>query len=215
MAKGESVQHEFWHEKWRANSLGFHQQEVHPLLKKHWADLSLAKDSRVLLPLCGKSNDLLWLEQLGHPVLGVELSQVAVDAFFAENALSARQKEQAAGKCYRAGGIELLCGDFLAMDRTLVGAVDAVFDRAALVALPEKMRLDYADKIRELLRPGASILLITVHYEASEINPPPFIVTEQEIKRLYPWCEIAVLGETEAELKNKPALETAYRLLVK
>ena len=210
------MQHEFWHEKWRAGELGFHQGQPHPLLKKYWPELALADHSRVLLPLCGKSNDLLMLAQSGHQVLGVELSQIAVDAFFTENGLAARQSEHMGGKRYCTENIELLCGDFFMLNQAVAGAVDAVFDRAALVALPAKMRLDYVNKLRELTRPGTAMLLIAVYYETDEITPPPFVVTEQEIRRLYQdWCHIRVLGEAEAELKNRPALEVAYQLVVR
>lgn len=210
------MKHEFWQEKWEANELGFHQEEIHPLLKRYWPQLSLTKNSRVLVPLCGKSNDLLWLEQSGHQVLGAELSQIAVEAFFSENNLLAEQSEEMAFKRYCSGNIELLCGDFFTVDHDLIGDIEAIFDRAALVALPEKMRCDYANKIREVTKSGVQILLVTVSYETSEINPPPFTVTEEEVRRLYQdWCDIKVLGETEAELKNRTVLEVAYQLVVK
>ncbi len=210
------MQNEFWHEKWRTKDLGFHQAATHPLLKKYWPQLAPARHSRVLVPLCGKSSDLLWLERCGHRVLGVELSPIAARAFFAENDLSAKQSEQMAYKRYCAGNIELLCGDFFALTRDLVGEVHAVFDRAALVALPEMMRLDYVKKIRALTGPGVQVLLVIADFDSNEISPPPFAVPEAEVRRLYQgWCEIKVLGEIEAQLRDKTVLEVAYQLLVR
>ena len=210
------MKHEFWQEKWEANELGFHRDSVHPLLEEYWAKLSLSENSRVLVPLCGKSNDLLWLKQAGCYVVGAELSQIAVESFFSENNISAAQSEEGDFAHYSADQIELFCGDFFKLEQNTIGDINGIFDRAALVALPPEMRLDYVTKLRKLTEPGVQILLVTVNYEAGQINPPPFTVTDEEVRQLYDeWCDIEILGQAEAELKNIMVLEVAYQLTVK
>src|ERR1700739_935957 len=109
------MQPEFWHKKWESNQIGFHQPEVNPYLQRHWPDLAIPAQSRVLVPLCGKSLDLLWLAGRGHRVLGVELSQRAVEDFFREQQLQPQISEEGGFEVYRAGAIELRCGDFFAL----------------------------------------------------------------------------------------------------
>jgi len=110
------MQPEFWHKKWESNQIGFHQPEVNPYLQRHWPDLAIPAQARVLVPLCGKSLDLLWLAGRGHRVLGVELSEKAVEDFFREQQLQPQVSEQGDFKVYRADAIELWCGDFFFAD---------------------------------------------------------------------------------------------------
>ena len=77
----------FWHERWERAEIGFHKQEINVHLQQFWNCLELPAGERVFVPLCGKSLDLLWLAGEDHPVTGVELSPIAVDAFFQENEL--------------------------------------------------------------------------------------------------------------------------------
>ena len=78
---------ELWQQSWRDRDIAFHQHVVNPHLVKFWQNLRLTAADRVFVPLCGKSLDLLWLAEQGHPVIGVELSPLAVRAFFRENKL--------------------------------------------------------------------------------------------------------------------------------
>ncbi|MDE2387962.1 MAG: thiopurine S-methyltransferase, partial [Betaproteobacteria bacterium] len=82
------MQKEYWQERWNRNDTGFHQTEINPYLREFWQRLQLSPASTVLVPLCGKSLDMLWLRQQGHAVLGVELSTIAAQAFFTENKLA-------------------------------------------------------------------------------------------------------------------------------
>ena len=125
-----------------------------PLLQKHWPSLAVPAGSRVFVPLAGKSLDLLWFAAQGHRVLGVELSQLAVEQFFAENALEPEIHATAYGTHYTAGEIELICGDAFALDRAVLADCDAVFDRAALIALPAELRQRYVGELYARLPRG-------------------------------------------------------------
>lgn len=176
---------EFWQQRWREGRIGFHQSSVTPLLAAHWAALALPADSRVLVPLAGKSLDLLWLAQRGHRVLGVELSPIAVEQFFTEHALTPRIHESPHGRHYIAGAIELICGDVFALDAALLADCAAVYDRAALIALPPDLRRRYVQLQTALLPPGCRGLLITLEYPPRQKDGPPFSVDPAAVATLY------------------------------
>jgi thiopurine S-methyltransferase len=176
---------DFWHQRWRDNEIGFHQGEPAPLLQKHWPAVAAPAGSRVFVPLAGKSVDMVWLASQGHRVLGVELSLLAVEQFFAEHALEPEVVVSRYGTHYRAGDIELICGDVFAMDAAALAGCAAVYDRAALIALPEELRKRYVDEIYARLPAACSGLLITLEYPAHEKEGPPFTVTESEVRERY------------------------------
>lgn len=177
------MQPEFWHKKWESNQIGFHQPEVNPYLQRHWPDLAIPAPARVLVPLCGKSLDLLWLAGRGHRVLGVELSQRAVEDFFREQQLQPQISEEGGFKVYRAGAIELWCGDFFSLTAADVAGCTALYDRAALIALPPMMRERYAAHLQSIL-PTCRGLLVTLDYDQSQMPGPPFSVDDAEVQRL-------------------------------
>ena len=116
----------FWQERWARNQLGFHLPEVNPYLERHWPSLALAEGAKVLVPLCGKSLDLMWLATQGHRVLGVELSEQAVEAFFSEQSLTPRITQRGVFTVYQADLIEVWCGDFFALDAEVLADCTAV-----------------------------------------------------------------------------------------
>ncbi|MBH3406211.1 thiopurine S-methyltransferase [Pseudomonas glycinae] len=177
------MQPEFWHKKWESNQIGFHQPEVNPYLQRYWPGLAIPAQARVLVPLCGKSLDLLWLAGRGHQVLGVELSQRAVEDFFREQQLQPQVSEQGDFKVYRAGAIELWCGDFFSLTVADVAGCTALYDRAAMIALPPAMRERYAAHLQSIL-PTCRGLLVTLDYDQSQMPGPPFSVDDAEVQRL-------------------------------
>ena len=147
---------EFWKDRWARGETGWHQDEVEPGLVAHLGGLA---PTRVLVPLCGKSLDLAWLSSQGHEVIGIELSEIAVRAFFAEHALPVSESRRGAFTAFSSGTVTILLGDFFDLrPEDLGGTIGALYDRAALIALPAEMRARYARKITELVscvaRPG-------------------------------------------------------------
>lgn len=195
---------EFWHERWRQGEIGWHASSVNLHLQDHWPRLGVAPGTQVFVPLCGKTLDLLWLAAQGLRVLGVEISRVAVDAFFADNALRPEITEAPPFLRYRAAEIEILCGDFFDLGADRLEGIGAVFDRASLIALPPDMRPRYAAHLARLLRPPIAMLLITLDYAQDEMAGPPFAVGEAEVRALYgagfhiePIARVDVLAENE------------------
>ncbi|CRM92757.1 Thiopurine S-methyltransferase [Pseudomonas sp. 22 E 5] len=176
---------EFWQERWARNQIGFHLSEVNPYLQRHWPQLAVAEGSKVLVPLCGKSLDLVWLASHGLRVMGVELSEQAVEAFFSEQNLVPRITRRSAFTVYQADLIEVWCGDFFALDAEALVGCAALYDRAALIALPPLMRAQYAEHLSRLLPSGCQGLLITLDYDQTQKAGPPFAVTDDEVKVLF------------------------------
>lgn len=175
---------DFWHNRWENELTGFHLDEVNPHLKANWSVLNLEKNARIFVPLCGKTLDLIWLAEQGFQVVGVELSVLAAEAFFAENNLAAQQSQVDGFTLWQSENISMFCGDFFNLSTKILGQVDAVYDRASLIALPPAMRQNYADKLTELTL-AAPKLLITLEYEQSKMDGPPFSVSQDEVKSLY------------------------------
>lgn len=176
---------DFWHERWKANEIGFHQDSINQYLERYWPTLGLPPGSRVLAPLCGKSLDLLWLREQGHTVVGIELSDVAVKAFFDEYGVSPEVRQDAHCARWSCEGIELLCGDIFNLEPADLGRVDALYDRAALIALTREQRPRYARQLARLLEPGTRGLLVTLDYDQASMDGPPFSVTGEEVQLLY------------------------------
>ncbi|MCF5168791.1 thiopurine S-methyltransferase [Pseudomonas canadensis] len=176
---------EFWQERWARNQIGFHLSEFNPYLQRHWPQLAVAEGSKVLVPLCGKSLDLVWLASHGLRVMGVELSEQAVEAFFSEQNLVPRITRRSAFTVYQADLIEVWCGDFFALDAEALVGCAALYDRAALIALPPLMRAQYAEHLSRLLPSGCQGLLITLDYDQTQKAGPPFAVTDDEVKVLF------------------------------
>lgn len=197
----------FWHQRWADNQIGFHQDKPTPLLLKHWHAVGAAPGARVFVPLAGKSLDLAWFAAQGHDVLGVELSQRAVEQFFDEQGLVPVIAESRYGRHYAAGGIELICGDAFALDAEALAGCAAVFDRAALIALPPDLRERYARTLYASLPRGCRGLLITLEYPAHEKAGPPFSVTADEVRTLYGADWDLILLERRDILAQQPGFQ--------
>ncbi|MCW8907696.1 MAG: thiopurine S-methyltransferase [Sedimenticola sp.] len=176
----------FWHERWQNNQIGFHQQEINSHLQRFWEELALPAGSSVFVPLCGKSRDMLWLREQGHPVLGVEISPRAVADFFAENGLEPEISEPRGGlQRWAFDDLVILCGDLFELQPDDVSACRAIYDRASLIALPPAMRPDYAQKMNQLFSESRPTLLVTMEYPQEEMKGPPFSVDETEVRGYY------------------------------
>jgi|SRR5690606_36953074 len=211
----------FWLERWRENRIGFHRDTPLPLLTRHWPSLGLSDGSRILVPLCGKSLDMVWLADAGHRVLGIELATAAIEQFFDERGLVPRVHAGPAGTHYVAGPWELVAGDAFAVPGDLLADCAGVYDRGAMVALPPQMRATYARTTWRRLPAGCRGLLVTLEYPPAEKAGPPFPVDEAEVQaRLAPHWQVELLERRDI-LANEPgfqaegvtALSTvAYRL---
>lgn len=179
------MEREFWLERWEKNQLGWHLSDTNPLLAEHWGSLDVTRGAGVFVPLCGKSLDMLWLARQGFRVTGVEISRRAVEDFFAENRLAYTAASNPAGQRFDSGGLTIFRADFFTVDLGDLPPVEAVYDRASLVALPPDMRPGYARRLAALTPAGARVLLISLDYPQQQMAGPPFAVSPTEVRSLF------------------------------
>ena len=177
--------HEHWLRMWRKGQTDFHQDAVNPLLERFWRRPPQAGPGRIFVPLCGKSLDMLWLAAQGNEVIGVELSPVAVKAFFAENGLSPTRLKRGKFTLYEHGRLHILCGDFFRLTTAELGDIDMVYDRAALTALPESLRERYVAHLRAIVPPACPIFLVTMADADADPLDAPADDIDEEIRTLY------------------------------
>jgi len=197
---------EFWHKRWQEGRIGFNQSTVNPLLIEYFNRLNLTAGSRVFIPLCGKSIDMVWLAAQGHDVVGVELVESAVQDFFVEHNIQpvmSRHVENPAITCYQGQLIKdeerrtitLWVADIFALTPTDIGPIDAVYDKAALIALPADMRVKYSEQVRKLSSDTSKVndanneitpqLLLTLNYDQHKKNGPPFSINADQLEQYY------------------------------
>ncbi len=175
---------QFWHDRWQDGRLGFHEGKVNRMLEAHIDALGLSEGQRVFLPLCGKAVDIPWLLSKDYSVVGAELSEIAVRDLFSEMGVAPEVTDTGQHRRYAAEGVDIFVGDIFDLSASVVGQVDAVYDRAALVALPKDMRRRYAAHLAAITK-CAPQLLVTFEYDQNAMAGPPFSVREQEVTRCH------------------------------
>ena len=207
----------FWRQRWAKNETAWHQSKTNPLLVKHFQELSVAKRGRVFVPLCGRTLDISWLLSHGYRVAGAELSQIAIEQLFME--LGVQPEITGVGELdqWSAKNIDIFVGDIFALSRQELGPVDAIYDRAALVAFPEEMRNRYTAHLTEMTG-TAPQLLICYDYDQRLLEGPPFSISQEEVKRHYlTKYDVTLLTSTDVAgvLKGKCAAKESVWLLKK
>ena len=204
---------EFWQSRWQEGRIGFNQPAVNPLLIKYWPELQLPVGSRVFVPLCGKSIDMQWLAAQGYDVMGIELVESAVQAFFAEQNIVPTIHEHSTIptlKYYQGQlsgqTITLWVADIFALTANDIGSIDAIYDKASLIALPADMRVAYSEQIHKMSG-NAPQLLITLNYDQSKKNGPPFSISDEQVRQYYgEHYQISELASEPTSIGSTPDL---------
>lgn len=211
---------EFWYQKWQVKDIGFNQSQPNRLLQRYISLLNLKPGSGIFVPLCGQSIDMLWLAEQGYLVTGLELSPIACEAFFGDHKLPMEIVEIDEYRLYCGDRITIICGDFFKLVPAILNNIDAIYDRAALIALPNELRKQYARLLMNCLGSTGTMLLLSLTYCPNMMETPPFSVTEDEIRALYGAdFDIDLLYEEPCEVPAhlkvkgvKKASEQAYLL---
>jgi thiopurine S-methyltransferase len=202
------VNEDFWINKWQKGEIGFHQAKYHPAVEKFGTRFS---PGTVLVPLCGKTLDMLYFSSIGHSVIGVELSPIACRDFFVENGIQFTEKSVKDFAVFESEHITLWCGDFFKLPQDVWSTVKGIYDRAALVALPEDIRQKYAAEITK--RSGTvEVLLVSFEYPQGSIQGPPFSVPEAEIKKIYQGFALQLIHSEQEEVRSTVVTESVYWL---
>lgn len=197
------MNNDFWLARWREGQIGFHNAVVNPLLASHWEKMELSHGSKVLVPLCGKSLDMLELARRGHEVHGIEISPLAREAFFRENSLVPLKNPAFPHTAWTTGPLTFHEGDLFKLTPKTLGHFDAIYDRAATIALPLSMRPKYLRHLAGFLKPGGRWLCITLTYDQAKRDGPPFSVVEKEIPAALPGFSMMKLASADV-IGEKP-----------
>ena len=176
---------EYWQQKWESDDIGFNQSQPNQLLQRYFNIAHSKLGDHIFVPLCGKSIDMIWLVNQGYNVVGVELSTIACEAFYQENNIPVSMTRTDDFTVYRSDKITLYAGDFFKLSKEMLGRIDVVYDRAALIALPAELRQRYAAYLLKLIDLDTVIFLITTVYNQNEMTGPPFSVDDKEVATLY------------------------------
>lgn len=179
------MERDFWLNKWQSGEIGFHQNKVMPLLQKYWPELETNAPAKVLVPLAGKTLDILWFAEQNYEVYAIELSEIAIQQFFDEHGLSPETEKNDQFTVYKSGNINFICGDIFTLKPGFFHQFQACYDRAALIALPDDMRNSYVKHVYNNLPTACKTLLLTIDYKQSEMQGPPFAVGDQAIDEMF------------------------------
>ena len=213
----------FWLKKWDDNQIGFHEEDYNPNLVKFWPQLASDNQlSTILVPLCGKTKDILYLAAQGHKVIGVELSELAAKSFFEENQLAYQEESHKDWKRFTSDNISILVTDLLKIDLDLLKDCNGFYDRASVVALPLVMRKEYIQLLLSLPHLKAGLMIaMSFDDNKSEVGPP-FSMDQADIKMLFDGKsdleELSAYTETGEDLsvhKGKISKRVEYALAVR
>lgn len=159
--------------------------QVYLPLTQYLDKLQLKGDDTILVPLCGKSMDIQWLLNKGFKVIGVEVSEKAITELRNTLDLNFTKHTKGQFKIYKSDNLQLWLGDFLKMQPSFLPELDAIYDKAALIALPPEKRKIYAKSIKNLCSSTTHILLNCFEYPQESMSGPPFAVFKEELESLY------------------------------
>ncbi|TQF67573.1 thiopurine S-methyltransferase [Pseudoalteromonas luteoviolacea] len=174
----------FWFDKWQSREIAFHEGRVNQLLERHVEALNLERGAHIFVPLCGKTRDIAWLLQWGYRVTGAELSKVAVEELFNELGVEPKIKKIDKFEVYTYHDLTVYVGDFFEMTSELLQKVDAIYDRAAFIAMPDAMLTGYCDVLKEITK-KAPQLLIGYLYDQNLVAGPPFALSQSRLNTYY------------------------------
>ncbi|MCR9131493.1 MAG: thiopurine S-methyltransferase [bacterium] len=209
------MEYSYWLDRWKNRQIGFDQPSPNQLLLSHFNKLKLERDDTVFVPLTGKSVDVAWLLGQGLNVIGNELSESATIELFAMLEITPTISEWDSGKVYSSDSLSVFVGDFFELATDEIGSINAVYDRAALVALPEEMRFRYTHHLIEITK-AAPQLLIVFDYDQELVPGPPFSISGKEILEQYS-AEYSISRVAQKEVPGgikgmAPAQECAWLL---
>lgn len=190
------MEHSFWHNCWEKNAIGFHQESLHPFLNEQVLSNVRNTQGTILVPLCGKSLDMLWWAERCN-VVGSELSEIACADFFDENQLNVTVEQVGEFNHYQVKNLSIYQGDFFKLLPTQFSAFDYIYDRAAIIALPFKMREKYAAHLTSFIADSTTLFLMTLEYPEGEHQGPPFSVSSDEVRQLFTGFDITELASRD------------------
>lgn len=174
-----------WLDRWKQKRIGFHESAVNSYLCRYLPEFNLTQGDTIFMPLCGKAHDIAWLAQQGYQIIGIEISEIAIESFFSEHQLQYQQFQSERFVLRKSGNISLIQGDYFDLQQEDLLACNLVYDRASLIAINENNRDRYCSHMLSIIPPATDQLLITLDYDQTQMSGPPFAVSEREVHQYY------------------------------
>jgi thiopurine S-methyltransferase len=201
------IEEVFWNKKWESNQLGFNEEKINPLLSENFDKLQIPQGKTVFIPLCGKTIDITWFLQKGYHVIGSELSTIAIDDLFKSLGIVPQIEDRIELKVYTGPNIKIFVGNIFSIKKEDLGEVDAVYDRAAIVALPNELRKSYATHLIKLTQSAPQLVITIDHNDGYQ--GPPYAVPQSLLENYYgSYYKIEIIGYENFEprmLKKMPS----------
>ncbi len=193
----------FWVERWKNKDTGFHLCDIHPDLQAYFGRLSLKESDTVFIPLCGKTLDIHFFLQAKCKIIAVEMVELAVQQLFENLQINPQVSAWKHGKCYQSKNLTVYVGNVFDLSDEQLNSVNIVYDRAAFIALPYNLHAPYSRLIKEIANPDKQ-MLITVEFDASKLQGPPFLLLPDNIKQYYGNQYQIELLHQEETINNEP-----------
>ena len=175
----------FWTKRWQEGEIGFHREDAHNYLIQYWQTLKLEPETEVLVPLCGKSTDMVWLAGRATTSLGSSCHRSPWMPSSPSRNLQPTTRVSGPFMIKEAGPYTIWCGDIFTLPPDVTKDISAVYDRAALVAFPPAMQASYAAKLATLTPAGVPTMLVGLAYRQGEISGPPFSTPLPQVAMLF------------------------------
>lgn len=189
--------------------------QVNPQIEAWFKTLNIVAGGRVFVPLCGKTLDIGWLLEQGFEVVGAELNETAVSELFESLDIEPEVTNDGDVTWYRGPRIAIAQGNIFNITAATLGHVDAIYDRAALIALPDDLREKYCNHLIAITQ-SALQLLVSIEYDQNEMNGPPFSVPHEWVEGAYAKAyslTVLVIKDVPGGLKGRTeCTETVWKL---
>lgn len=156
---------DFWESRWQNNKTGWDIGYAAPPIAEFVGTLT-DKNIKILIPGAGNAYEAEYLHKKGFP--NVYVMDIA-----------SKPLENLKERVMDFPGEQLLNEDFFKH----TGQYDLIIEQTFFIAIDPKLRGEYAQKMKELLKPGGHLTgLLIFSYEPSP-GGPPYIDTKEEYRR--------------------------------
>lgn len=155
-----------WEAAWREDRTGWDLGGVTPALPQ-WVAAHPVKGMDVLVPGCGRGYDAHYLSKQGANVVGLDLTQDALDA--------ARAAHPKSTVTWRQGDVTNLEDS---------NRYDLIWEYTCLCALDPPQREAYAATLAQALKPGGVLVGLTFHTVPNPETGPPYQIEPSALETL-------------------------------
>ena len=227
IATGDFESKHTWEQQWTTDKPEFYREEVNAMLiKQHHEFAGGRKNLRILVPLCGKSLDMIWLADQGHSVVGVELIRKGIEVFLCDNKLTHREEPitlalEKQGTVFKVNEKDISlfeCSIFDFSAEVAGEQFDCIWDRGSMTAINmmnEERLQQYRDIMLACLKPDGRYFL-EFFAPAESLKGMSLLfkfISKKSLTELFgQQCTIRYLGKQRMPEEYEPEAYKAYKI---